>query len=97
LRREAPPATTVTSPRHAEDLGEERGELGAPAPALGRRGDPHLQGIAEPAHHLGSSCTGRHDDGEPRHGYHPAVAERAAVERDLEEIGTQLAWVRDYL
>jgi hypothetical protein len=26
-----------------------------------------------------------------------AVAERAAVERKLEEIGTQLAWVRDYL
>jgi hypothetical protein len=26
-----------------------------------------------------------------------AVAERAAVERELEEIGTQLAWVRDYL
>jgi hypothetical protein len=25
------------------------------------------------------------------------MAERAAVERDLEEIGTQLAWVRDYL
>jgi hypothetical protein len=27
----------------------------------------------------------------------PPVAERAAVERNLEEIGTQLAWVRDYL
>ena len=26
-----------------------------------------------------------------------AMAERAAVERELEEIGTQLAWVRDYL
>jgi len=25
------------------------------------------------------------------------MAELAAVERDLEEIGTQLAWVRDYL
>jgi hypothetical protein len=25
------------------------------------------------------------------------MAERAAVERELEEIGTQLAWVRDYL
>jgi len=26
-----------------------------------------------------------------------SMAERSAVERDLEEIGTQLAWVRDYL
>jgi hypothetical protein len=26
-----------------------------------------------------------------------AMAERSAVERELEEIGTQLAWVRDYL
>jgi len=25
------------------------------------------------------------------------MAERSAVERELEEIGTQLAWVRDYL
>jgi hypothetical protein len=25
------------------------------------------------------------------------MGELAAVERDLEEIGTQLAWVRDYL
>jgi len=25
------------------------------------------------------------------------MADLAAVERDLEEIGTQLAWVRDYL
>ena len=29
--------------------------------------------------------------------YHHAMAERSAVERELEEIGTQLAWVRDYL
>ncbi len=27
----------------------------------------------------------------------PFMAERSAVERELEEIGTQLAWVRDYL
>jgi hypothetical protein len=26
-----------------------------------------------------------------------AMAERATVEKELEEIGTQLAWVRDYL
>jgi hypothetical protein len=26
-----------------------------------------------------------------------AMAERSAVERELDEIGTQLAWVRDYL
>jgi hypothetical protein len=25
------------------------------------------------------------------------MAERSAVERELEEIGTQLDWVRDYL
>jgi hypothetical protein len=25
------------------------------------------------------------------------MADRAALERDLEEIGTRLAWVRDYL
>jgi hypothetical protein len=29
--------------------------------------------------------------------YHPRMAERSAVERELAEIGTQLAWVRDYL
>jgi hypothetical protein len=30
--------------------------------------------------------------------YHrPAMAERAAVERELEEIRAQLGWVRDYL
>jgi hypothetical protein len=29
--------------------------------------------------------------------YDRVMAERAAVERDLEEIRTQLAWVRDYL
>jgi len=30
-------------------------------------------------------------------GYDRGMTERSAVERDLEEIGTQLAWVRDYL
>ena len=33
----------------------------------------------------------------PTRRYHHAMAERSAVERELEEIGTQLAWVRDYL
>jgi hypothetical protein len=29
--------------------------------------------------------------------YHPRVADAAALTRELEEIGTQLAWVREYL
>jgi hypothetical protein len=32
-----------------------------------------------------------------RRPYNQGMADRAAVERELEEIGTQLAWVRDFL
>ena len=33
----------------------------------------------------------------PRAGYDPPMAERADLQQQLEEIGTQLDWVRDYL
>jgi len=32
-----------------------------------------------------------------RRPYNQVMADRAAVERELEEIGTHLAWVRDFL
>jgi hypothetical protein len=84
-----------------EQRREERDELRVRTSALGGRRDPHLPCIAVPPDELTLRRAGRDDDREPGHHgrrrYHRPMADRAAVERDLEEIGTQLAWVRDYL
>jgi hypothetical protein len=46
---------------------------------------------------LRASCAAAKGDG-GRHGYHRRVAETTlTLDQRLEEIGAQLAWVRDYL
>ncbi len=67
---------------------------------LTRSSDAQPPGVTFAADDLGSFCTRRDDHGDPAHRADATIepmAERAAVERDLEEIAAQLAWVRDYL